>query len=163
MGISLSHSGHSVQGRDSLGLLLASCTNPTLWAHRGGDQIPCRDIHPPAVTQHSPSSGQMSIVGQHLKSRDAPKHSSDCITNQASQEQKPSPGSLCGENSNRRTLGSCLRKAERAATGRVSGSTTGLPEVWCQCLDRLALPEKIRSKQRSSRSALCVQTQPPGQ
>lgn len=70
----------------------------------------------------------MSAVGQHLKSRDVPKHSSDRITNQASHEQKPSPGSLCGENGNCRTLGSCLSKAERTATGRVSGSTTRTPQ-----------------------------------
>lgn len=87
-------------------------------AFKRGDERPCRDLRPTAGTLGSPS-GRLMSAAEHLKTRDAPKYiqAASLIT---SHEQKPSPGSLCGENSSSRTLGSCLSKDERAARGRAS-------------------------------------------
>lgn len=83
----------------------------TAQTFREGDETP--------GTLRSPSGRSVSVVRQHLKSRDAPSQAHlDCIPHQASHEQKPNPGSLCGESPNNRTPGSCLSKSERRPRGR---------------------------------------------
>lgn len=94
---------------------------------RGEDKTACRNICPSTGTLYSPSSRYVSAVGQHLKDRCSRAHPG-CITNQASHEQKPSIGSLSGENNNSRTLGSFPSKAERVARGKATRGKLQRPQ-----------------------------------
>lgn len=82
-------------------------------------------------------AGRCLRLGSVLKSRDAPFQGHlGCIPHQASREQKPNPGSLCGESPNSGTPGSCLSKSERRPGGRepeVTGTPQSLGSVSGQC------------------------------